>query len=150
MSGKQDEVADDGLRGDAVLRLPVRARGVALGHPTDIILDLAGHRAIGIDVMCGDRRHRFLPLAAATIEPDTIAVPSALILLDELGAAFYRRRADELRSLRGREVERAGQQVGRLVDVVLGPDASLRAFLVDGGGGELVIPIEDHPTIAPV
>jgi hypothetical protein len=139
-----------GLRGDAVLRLPVRARGIELGHPTDLIVDLEGGRALGLDVICGDRRQRFLPLAAATIEPDRIAVTSALILLDDLGADFYRRRADALRSLRGRDVSRRGRTLGRLVDVVLGPDSTVRALLVDGELGELVVPLEEHPEVAAV
>jgi hypothetical protein len=138
------------LRGDAVLRLPVRANGIELGHPTDLIVDLVGGRALGIDVYCGDRRSRFLPLAAARIEQDGIAVTSALILLDDLGADFYRRRAAALRDLRGRDVERDGRLVGRLVDVVLEEDAALRALLVEDGSGELVVPLADGPVIAPV
>jgi sporulation protein YlmC with PRC-barrel domain len=140
----------DELRGDAVLQLPVRTNGIELGRPTDLIVDLAGGRAVGVDVFCGDRRRRFLPLAAARIEEDRIAVTSALILLDDLGADFYRRRAEALRDLRGRQVERDGRRVGRLVDVVLGSNAALRALLVEDGRGELVVPLEDGPVIAPV
>ncbi len=138
------------MRGETILRLPVRARGVELGHPTDLIIDLDAARVLGADVFCGDRRHRFLPFAAATIEPAAIEVTSALILLDELGASFYRERADALRALRGREVARGGRRLGRLVDVVLGPGATLDALLVDGGGGELSVPLEERPVIAPV
>src|SRR5207253_2289070 len=65
MSGDDPAMDDGGLRGDAVLHLPVRARGIELGRPMDIVLDLAGGRAVGIEVFCGDKRRRFLPLAAA-------------------------------------------------------------------------------------
>src|SRR5581483_7382272 len=127
----------------AVLRLPVRARGIRLGRPTDLIVDLDSRRAVGLDVLCGDRRRRFLPLAAARIESRTISVASALILLDELGAEFYRDRAEALRSLRGHDVERRGRLVGRLTDVVLAPDARLRALVVDTDEGELTVPLDE-------
>lgn len=141
---------DEELRGDTVLGLPVRARGIELGQPTDLIVDLEGRRAVGLDVFCGDRRTRFLPLAAAQIERDTIVVPSALILLDELGADFYRERADGLGSLRGQHVEQDGQRLGRLVDVVLGHDGTLLALLVRGATTEFAVPLEDGLVIAPV
>lgn len=139
-----------GLRGDAVLRMPIRARGIELGRPVDLILDLEAGRALGLEVYCGDRRNRFLPLAAASIGTGTISVSSALILLDDLGADFYRERADALRALRGRQVEHHGRRVGKLADVVLGPDAAVRALLVDVDGGEVVVPFAEGPEIAPV
>lgn len=138
----------DGIRGDAVLRLPVRARGIELGHPTDLILDLAGGRAIGLDVFCGDKRRRFLPLAAARIEDDGIAITSALILLDDLGAEFYRERADTLASLRGQQVEQDGRRVGRLADVLLGADGRLQAYVVEDAAAEVAVPLECG-TLAP-
>jgi hypothetical protein len=148
MSGHDPDMDDGGLRGDAVLHLPVRARGIELGRPMDIVLDLPGGRAVGIEVFCGDKRRRFLPLAAARIEQDRIAVTSALILLDDLGAEFYRERADALADLRGQEVELGGRRIGPLVDVVLGPDGKLRAYVVKAGGRDVAVPIEDDPVIA--
>ena len=150
MTGQSEGMEDDELRGDAVLRLPVRARGIELGHPIDLILDLAGGRAVGLNVFCGDRRQRFLPLAAASIEDDTISITSALILLDDLGAQFYRDRADALAGLRGQMVEQGGRRLGRLVDVVMGRDGRLRSLLVKGPAAEIAVPLADGPVLAPV
>ncbi len=137
-----------GLRGNAVLRLPVRARGVELGQPTDLIVDVEAGKAVGVDVLCADRQHRFLPLAAATIEDDRIRIRSALILLEESDASFYREHAQTVRELRGREVEQAGRSIGPLVDVLLGDGAALHGLLVDTDGGEICIPLADRPEIA--
>ena len=54
-----------GLHGQDLLRRPVRLRGIQLGRAVDLILDAAGTRVVGFDVLCGDGTHRFLPLSAA-------------------------------------------------------------------------------------
>ncbi len=144
-------VADEnGHRGEAVLGLPVHTSGVELGHATDLVVDLDAVRAIGVDVLCEDRRRRFLPLAAATIEHDRITVASPLVLLDELGASFYRERTDGLREIRGRGVERDRLPVGHLADVEIAENGAIEAFLVDGQEGELRIPAADGAVIAPL
>ena len=56
------------LSGDALLGLAVRLHGVHLGRPVDILLDRDGERVVGLDVLCGDELHRFLPLPTAAIE----------------------------------------------------------------------------------
>jgi hypothetical protein len=101
------------ITADQLLRLPVKVRGIQLGWPVDLILDAAGGRAIGLDVLCGDEVHRFLPLAAADVRDDAIAVNSALTLLTDVELRFYRDRGSTLRELRGR---------GGVRDVVLGGD----------------------------
>ena len=96
-----------GRPAEELLRLPVRLHGIQLGRPVDLILDLVGERALGLDVLCGDDVHRFLPLAAATVGDDEITVRSALTLLEEAELAFYRSRASELSALRGAELVHA-------------------------------------------
>ena len=60
-----------------LLRLPVRLRGIQLGRPVDLIIDRSGERVLGLDVLCGDEVHRFLPISAVTMHEDELAVSSA-------------------------------------------------------------------------
>ena len=93
----------EGLRGEELLRRPVRLRGIQLGRAVDLILDEAGTRVLGFDVLCGDGEHRFLPIAAAEDAPGEIAVRSALTLVDVDQLAFYRRYGTTLTALRARD-----------------------------------------------
>jgi hypothetical protein len=93
-----------GLSTEALLGLPVRVRGIQLGRPVDVIFDRSGEQPIGLDVLCGDDQHRFLPLAAAEVRADEIAVGSALTLLTDRELAFYRAQGVTLRDLREREL----------------------------------------------
>ncbi len=43
--------------------LPVRLHGIQLGRPVDLLLDPDTRRAVGLDLLCGDEVHRFLPVA---------------------------------------------------------------------------------------
>jgi PRC-barrel domain len=88
------------LPGEELLRRPVLVRGIELGRAVDVILDADGERVLGFDVLCGDGRHRFLPMAAAETRPDRIDVRSALTLLDTGQLAFYRERGTSLNVLR--------------------------------------------------
>jgi hypothetical protein len=104
------------VRGDDLLRRPVRSRGIQVGHAVDLLLHPTEPQALGLDELCGDDRHRFLPLSAATLHEDRIEASSPLVLLDLREDSFYRREARPLAQLRGMPV--AG---GRsLEDVVLG------------------------------
>lgn len=123
-----------GRSAEELLRLPVRLHGIQLGRPADLILDLRAERALGLDVLCGDEVHRFLPLAAATVRDDEIAVSSALTLLEEAELAFYRDRASVLSELRGLELVQDGAPVGRLRDVVVAATGTLAAVVVEEGG----------------
>ncbi len=123
-----------GRPAEELLRLPVRLHGIQLGRPVDLILDLRGERALGLDVLCGDEVHRFLPLAAAKVGEDEVTVRSALTLLEEAELAFYRDRASQLSALRGVELVRDGQAVGRLRDVVVGAAGALEGVLVEEDG----------------
>jgi hypothetical protein len=115
-----------------LLRLPVRLRGIELGRPVDLLLDDEARRVIGLEVLCGDGGHRFLPLSTAGIRRDEIEVPSALLLLDERDLAFYRRRCPTLTSLRGSEV---GSQ-GTLSDLELAHDGEVRALVLETASGQ--------------
>jgi hypothetical protein len=123
-----------GRPGAELLRLPVRLRGIQLGRPAELLVDLQAERALGLEVVCGDEVRRFLPFATATLHDDEIAVSSALTLLDEAELAFYRDRAGTLSGLRGRELERDGRPVGRLHDVVVGDGGELAGVLVEADG----------------
>lgn len=82
-----------------LLRLPVRTKGLEIGRPVDVIVDPVRNCALGFDVLCRDELHRFLPLTAADIEAEQIAVASALVLLAQDQLDFYRARARSLREL---------------------------------------------------
>jgi hypothetical protein len=120
--------------GDEVLALPVRLHGVELGRPVDLLLDREALRAVGLDVLCGDGEHRFLPLPTAAIGDHALAIHSPLVLLEEDELAFYRSRAFGLSSLRGRRVSSGGKEAGRLRDLVFAPDGELRAVILEPGG----------------
>ena len=123
--------------GDA-LSLPVRLHGIALGRSVELILDIDVRRVLGFEVRCRDDTHRFLPLAAARVRDDEIAIGSPLTLLDEL--AFYRARGHGLGALRGARVADAGGKVGTLRDVVFDADGSIRELVIATPAGEGRIP----------
>jgi hypothetical protein len=126
-------VRDGGISAEALLRRPVRLRGIRLGRPVDLVLDRHPLRVIGVEVLCGDEMRRFLPLGAARVHDDEIAVASALLLLQEPDLSFYRRRGTTLSELRGRQVERRGKELGALEDVVLDGSGTVSELVVDGG-----------------
>jgi hypothetical protein len=116
------------MKGDDLLRRPVRVRGTQVGHAVDLLLHPTEPRALGLDVLCRDDRHRFLPLSAATLHEDRIEAASPLVLLDLLEDGFYRREARALAELRGTPV--AGGQT--LQDVVLGSAWAIEELVLDG------------------
>ena len=84
------------------LLLPVQLRGIQLGRPVDILLDLDHWNVLGFVVLCGDETRRFLPLAASQVLDGEIAVGSALMLLEDVG--FYVERGGSFRTLLGSEL----------------------------------------------
>jgi len=100
-----------GVSAEQLLRLPVRVRGIDVGHAVDLLVDNDAQRVLGLDVLCRDGEHRFLPLTAAIVRPDEIAVDSALTLLTENELGFYRKRATTLR--------------GKARDVLVAPDGTI-------------------------
>jgi hypothetical protein len=107
--------------------------GIQLGRPVDLLVDLEAARAVGLDVLCGDDEHRFLPLSTATVRDEAIAIESALMLLDAAQLAFYRDRATSLRSLRGAAVEQRDRVVGVLRDVQVDADGALVGLDLENG-----------------
>lgn len=131
-----------GLSSGELMR-PVRLRGIQLGRAVDVIVDPSLQRVLGLDVLCGDGEHRFLPYAAADARPDQIAITSALTLLDRSELDFYRRRGLPLGALRGRDV--AG--LGELEDVVVGVAGQLEELLVRADGALRRVPAAEAASV---
>jgi hypothetical protein len=124
------------IRASDLLTRAVRLHGISLGRPVDVLLDRDELRIVGLDILCGDRVHRFLPFATATFAGGTIAIRSPLVLSEEDELAFYRARTLSLATLRGQAVVRDGRTEGTLDDVVIGPGGILEALVVAGERGE--------------
>ena len=137
------------LVGDELLALPVRLHGIQMGQPVDLLLDRETLRAVGLDLLCGDEVHRFLPLPTATVGPDEIVIRSPLVLLEEDELAFYRSRTFTLSSLRGRSVEHRRAAAGTLSDVVVAGDGELLAVIVQSDGERRRVPVDGTIALAP-
>lgn len=74
--------------------------GLRVGRVVDVILDAAEGRPMGLEVRCLDRRHRFLPMAAATPVGDEVVIDSPFALLETDELEFYRGRGVSLRRRR--------------------------------------------------
>ena len=86
------------MRGVEVLNKRVVTSGIELGRVVDVILDEAGERPVGFDILCGDGEHRFLPFPTARIDGDHVEVDSPLVLLEREQLEFYKERGRALRS----------------------------------------------------
>jgi hypothetical protein len=115
-----------------LLQLPVHLHGIRLGRPVDVLLDLEDWRALGLVVLCGDESRRFLVFAAADLRDDAIAVPSALLLLEDV--EFYLARSRSLRSLLGCGVVNGRRGLGELRDLLVRADGSVEALVVEDDG----------------
>jgi hypothetical protein len=87
------------MRGAELLSKRVVMRGIQLGRVVDVILEESADRPIGLDVLCGDGQHRFLPMATVQIEDGQVEVESPLMLLEREQLDFYRARGRALRSV---------------------------------------------------
>jgi hypothetical protein len=87
------------MRGAELLSKRVVMRGIQLGRVVDVILEESADRPIGLDVLCGDGEHRFLPMATVQIEDGQVEVESPLMLLEREQLDFYRARGRALRSV---------------------------------------------------
>jgi hypothetical protein len=124
--------------GMELLQLPVQLRDIRLGRPVDLLLDAKAWRVLGFVVLCGDDSLRFLAYAAADLPEDEITVPSALLLLEDVG--FYRERTRSLRALLGSAVASEGRHVGPLHDLCVAPDGNVETLLVIRDG--VVVEVE--------
>ena len=109
--------------------MPVRLRGIQLGRAVDVLLHPTQPHALGVDVLCGDETHRFLPFSAAALGEEAREVESPFVLLDLPPDSFYRVEARSLARLR----RRALSDGSLLQDVVLGPEWAVEALVLDGG-----------------
>ena len=115
-----------------LLLLPVRLQEIRLGRPVDVLIDAEAWRVIGFVVLCGDESERFLVYAAADPREGEIAVTSALLLLDDV--EFYRGRSRSLRALLGGTVANAQRELGVLRDLLIAPDGTVAALMVEQDG----------------
>jgi PRC-barrel domain protein len=83
-----------------LLQRIVRLHVVQIGHVVDVILDSTEDNPIGLEVRCEDGRHRFLPLAAASLVADEVLIESPFALLDGDELEFYREHSNTLRGRR--------------------------------------------------
>jgi hypothetical protein len=127
-----------GLTGDQLLRLPVRLRGIQLGRAVDVLLHPTAPRALGLDVLCGDDTHRFLPFTAASLADEAIQPASPFVLLDLNPDSFYRTEARALSDLRGARVD--GDAALR--DVVLGSDWAIDELVLEDREGTRRVPLD--------
>jgi hypothetical protein len=125
-----------------LLELTVRLHGIALGRPVDLFLDRDDLTVVGLDVLCGDEEHRFLPLAAAKLTDEGIAISSPLVLLDEAQLDFYRSRTFSLGAIRGRAVRRNDRDLGVLRDLRLNRDLTPSGVVVAIDGREQLLPFD--------
>lgn len=132
----------DAIRGNELLALPVRLHGIQVGRPSDLLLDREELKVLGLDVVCGDEVHRFLPLPTAAIAHGELAIRSPLVLLEEDELAFYRERTFAFRFLRGRAVERFSAPAGVLDDIVVRADGTLREVVVTTPDGPALLPYD--------
>lgn len=135
--------------GAELLALPVRLHGIQLGRAAEVLLDRETMRAIGLDVLCGDEVHRFLPLPTALVTDEDIVIRSPLVLLEEDELDFYRSRTLQLRSLRGRGIDYRGRHSGTFVDAVIAADGELRSVVVDQNGRRVELAYDGAVGIAP-
>lgn len=129
-------------RAEELLNREVRSLGIRLGVTVDLLLDADVRRALGLDVLCGDGVHRFLPLAASEPGGERYEVSSALLLSSEL--AFYREHGRALSSLRGRRLPE-----GVFADLVLGAGWDVVAVAVETEEGVRELPRDTALPLAP-
>jgi hypothetical protein len=83
---------------DFLTRRVLLRGGVELGRVFDVILESEADRPLGLDVLCGDGLHRFLPLPAVSRIGRDIQIESSLTLLESAELEFYRARGRSLRA----------------------------------------------------
>jgi uncharacterized protein YrrD len=129
------------FRASAVESRPVCFADIRLGVVVDILLDDALERVLGFDVLCGDRAHRYLPLAACELADEALTVSSALVLLEQ-ELEFYRRRGRALTAIRGFPVRRGERELGTVKDLVFSSAGALSELLVERDGELVAVPAE--------
>lgn len=125
---------DDGRSAAELLQRQVLLRGIRIGRPTDLVLDLETSRVVGVELRCGDEVDRFLPFPVARMDEEAILLDSSLQLVEDEGLAFYRQAGTSLRSLRGTPVDSAAGAVGTLVDIAVDAAGRITGLTVERAG----------------
>jgi PRC-barrel domain len=112
------------LRTSGLVRRPVVYRGIRLGVVTDALFDRPIRRLVGLEVRCGDEKDRLLPFPACEVRNDSVAVESALVLL-EGNLDFYRLDGCTFSELRTTPVRVDGDEAGTLADLLVTPDGEV-------------------------
>lgn len=121
----------------SLLRRVVRARGIALATPVDVLLDPGVRRVLGFELLGRDGVRRFLPWVACDVDRDEIRVDSLLALLDTGQLRYYERHGLSLARLRGQRLEAYGRDVGRLADLVVDEAGCVVRVVVAQNGAEV-------------
>jgi hypothetical protein len=106
-----------------LLEMRVTTRGIDLGWAVDLVLNEELDRALGLDVVCVDRQHRFVPWFACRFGR-TVEVRNALSLMDAREASFYRAKGSSLRTF---------------LQALGGSNSSARDVLLDGTGSMVAV-----------
>jgi hypothetical protein len=115
--------------------------GIELGRPVDVLLEREASRAVVLEVVCDDDDRRFLPMAVTTLDGDSIANGTPLLLVGESGLGFDRKEARTLRALRGARIDQRGVE-GALRDIVLSQDWTIEAVVLASGDGTQRVPLD--------
>jgi hypothetical protein len=139
---------DGGLRASFVESRPVCYADIRLGVVVDVLLDDGLRRVLGFDVLCGDRAHRYLPLAACEVGDAAISVGSALVLMrQELD--FYRDRGRAFTAVRGFPVRRGGRALGTLIDLAFATDGTLLEVVLETDDGKATVAAGPELVVGP-
>ena len=122
-------------RTGALVGRPVMYRDIRLGVAVDALLDGLVRRLVGLDVLCGDGAHRFLPFPACDVLETHLSVDSALVFL-ERDVDFYRAGGRPFSTLQGLPVRLSGIEVGTLADVVVTPAGDVQHVVASTSKGD--------------
>jgi hypothetical protein len=139
---------DRGLRASSVESRPVCFADIRLGVVVDLLLDDSLQRVLGFDVLCGDRVHRYLPLAACEFGETHVSIPSALVLMQQ-ELDFYRLRGRSLTTLRGFPARRGARELGTVLDLIFTPEGGLGELLVEADGRTVSVAMDADVVVGP-
>ncbi len=112
-------------------RLPVRVADHTVGRSSDLIFDAGCRRLTGFEIEALSERKYFLPLAAARLGGDGIAIESALHLVDD--TSWYESGGLALSALLELRACAGAHDAGSVVDLRLAAaDGDVLAFVLDG------------------
>jgi hypothetical protein len=75
-----------------LLGLPVRHRGITLGHVSDVLVGETSSQPVGVEVVTVAAERAFLPWPSLELRGDEVVAPYPLALLAEAELDYYRRR----------------------------------------------------------